>query len=98
MADEEIREQDRFLPIANINRIMKNNIPGSAKISKDAKESVQECVSEFISFITMEAVDKCISDKRKTVTGDDVLFAIETLGFDDLSIPLKEYLQFLKSK
>lgn len=27
---------------------------GNAKIAKDAKESIQECVSEFISFITSE--------------------------------------------
>ena len=27
---------------------------GNAKIAKDAKETVQECLSEFISFITSE--------------------------------------------
>lgn len=93
------REQDRFLPIANIARIMKKTLPANAKIAKDAKEvnmwvessycamqqgrtrkdplprkradlpltpslrvtrrlvqTVQECVSEFISFITSEWV------------------------------------------
>ena len=49
-----VREQDRFLPIANISRIMKKSLPNNAKIAKDAKETVQECVSEFISFITSE--------------------------------------------
>ena len=49
-----VREQDRFLPIANISRIMKKALPANAKIAKDAKETVQECVSEFISFITSE--------------------------------------------
>nr|GMD62721.1 nuclear transcription factor Y subunit B-10 [Ipomoea batatas] len=49
-----IREQDRFLPIANISRIMKKALPASGKIAKDAKETVQECVSEFISFVTSE--------------------------------------------
>lgn len=48
------REQDRFLPIANISRIMKKALPANGKIAKDAKETVQECVSEFISFITSE--------------------------------------------
>ena len=48
------REQDRFLLIANINRIMKKSMPANAKIAKDAKETVQECVSEFISFVTSE--------------------------------------------
>lgn len=54
---EEVREQDRYLPIANISRIMKKSLPQNAKIAKDAKETVQECVSEFISFITSECVD-----------------------------------------
>ena len=33
---------------------MKRALPANAKIAKDAKETVQECVSEFISFITSE--------------------------------------------
>ena len=43
-----------MLPIANISRIMKRTLPGNAKIAKDAKETVQECVSEFIGLITSE--------------------------------------------
>lgn len=89
---EEIREQDRYLPIANIARIMKNTLPENAKIAKDSKETVQECVSEFISFITSEASDKCMQEKRKTINGDDLLWAMSTLGFDKYVEPLKIYL------
>ncbi|GMI32831.1 hypothetical protein TeGR_g7409, partial [Tetraparma gracilis] len=89
---EEVREQDRYLPIANIARIMKNTLPENAKIAKDAKETVQECVSEFISFITSEASDKCQHEKRKTINGDDLLWAMSTLGFDRYVEPLKIYL------
>ncbi|XVF81429.1 hypothetical protein PTKIN_Ptkin15bG0154100 [Pterospermum kingtungense] len=87
------REQDRFLPIANVSRIMKKALPANAKISKDAKETVQECVSEFISFITGEASDKCQREKRKTINGDDLLWAMTTLGFEEYVEPLKIYLQ-----
>ncbi|XP_008790319.2 nuclear transcription factor Y subunit B-3-like [Phoenix dactylifera] len=87
------REQDRFLPIANVSRIMKKALPANAKISKDAKETVQECVSEFISFITGEASDKCQREKRKTINGDDLLWAMTTLGFEEYVEPLKAYLQ-----
>lgn len=86
------REQDRFLPIANVSRIMKKALPANAKISKEAKETVQECVSEFISFITGEASDKCQKEKRKTINGDDLLWAMTTLGFEDYVDPLKIYL------
>lgn len=86
------REQDRFLPIANVSRIMKKALPANAKISKDAKETVQECVSEFISFVTGEASDKCQREKRKTINGDDLLWAMTTLGFEEYVEPLKVYL------
>ncbi|KAE8694433.1 Nuclear transcription factor Y subunit B-3 [Hibiscus syriacus] len=86
------KEQDRFLPIANVGRIMKKVIPTNGKISKDAKETVQECVSEFISFVTGEASDKCQREKRKTINGDDIIWAITTLGFEDYVGPLKLYL------
>lgn len=70
--DYEVKEQDKWLPIANgmtflykivlmiqltmtsVARIMKMALPDNAKISKEAKECMQECVSEFISFITSE--------------------------------------------
>ncbi|XVE83371.1 hypothetical protein DITRI_Ditri16bG0083700 [Diplodiscus trichospermus] len=86
------KEQDRFLPIANVGRIMKKVIPSNGKISKDAKETVQECVSEFISFVTGEASDKCQREKRKTINGDDIIWAITTLGFEEYVGPLKLYL------
>lgn len=90
---ENYREQDIYLPIANVARIMKNAVPQTGKIAKDAKECVQECVSEFISFITSEASERCHQEKRKTINGEDILFAMSTLGFDMYVEPLKLYLQ-----
>ena len=134
---------------------MKRALPANAKIAKDAKETVQECVSEFISFITSECVkqarssapnrrvlgapgarrpapaafsvsdealppgcsrrraartracrhvdsvpvalrrasDKCQREKRKTINGDDLLWAMSTLGFEEYVEPLRVYLQ-----
>mmetsp|Transcript_31788 Transcript_31788/g.82960 ORF Transcript_31788/g.82960 Transcript_31788/m.82960 type:complete len:146 (-) Transcript_31788:2570-3007(-) len=94
--DEESREQDRFLPIANISRIMKRVLPVNAKVSREAKEAVQECVSEFISFITSEASEKAQREKRKTITGQDLLWSITTLGFDNYVEPLKQHLHALR--
>lgn len=87
-----VREQDRYLPIANISRIMKKALPANGKIAKDAKDTVQDCVSEFISFITSEASDKCQKEKRKTINGDDLLWAMATLGFEEYIDPLRVYL------
>ncbi|CEJ04860.1 Putative Nuclear transcription Y subunit beta [Rhizopus microsporus] len=88
----DIKEQDRFLPIANVARIMKKALPENAKIAKEAKECVQECVSEFISFITSEASDRCQQEKRKTINGEDILWAMQSLGFENYTEALKIYL------
>lgn len=95
-----------FAPVA---RIMKTALPDNAKIAKEAKECMQECVSEFISFITSEgtpatgccyaqqltrhpASEKCQQEKRKTVNGEDILFAMTSLGFENYGEALKIYL------
>ncbi|ODQ68307.1 histone-fold-containing protein [Nadsonia fulvescens var. elongata DSM 6958] len=88
----ELREQDKWLPIANVARIMKNSLPDNAKVSKEAKECMQECVSEFISFITSEASERCSAEKRKTVNGEDILYAMVSLGFENYAEALKIYL------
>ena len=80
------------MPIANLMRVMRRVLPPHAKISDDAKETVQECVSEFISFITSEANDRCHLELRKTVTAEDVISAMGKLGFDDYIDPLTLYL------
>ena len=84
------------LQIANVSRIMKASVPGTAKISKEAKECVQECVSEFISFITSEAAEKCQMEKRKTIGGEDILYAMLTLGFENYAETLKIHLAKLR--
>ena len=38
--EKQIIDQERFLPIANINRIMKQALPNDTKISKEARECV----------------------------------------------------------
>jgi len=91
--DGELREQDRFLPIYNISKVMKKVVPPAGKVAKEARECVQECVSEFISFITSEASERCQAEKRKTINGEDILFAMSSLGFDNYVEPLKQYLQ-----
>lgn len=71
---------------------MKNTLPPSAKVSKDAKECMQECVSELISFVTSEASDRCAADKRKTINGEDILISLHALGFENYAEVLKIYL------
>ena len=88
MADK----QDLLLPIANVGRIMKQILPPGAKVSKEAKETVQECVSEFVKFVTGEASAKCRKEDRQTVTVDDICWALSALGLDDYAGATVRYL------
>lgn len=85
-------EDERLLPIANVGRIMRSILPGSAKISKEGKQIMQECASEFISFVTEEASDKCHKENRKTLNGDDICWALSALGFDNYAEAISCYL------
>ena len=38
------------------------------------------------------ASERCQQEKRKTINGEDILFAMSTLGFDNYVDPLKQYL------
>ncbi|KAL6999115.1 hypothetical protein U1Q18_000279 [Sarracenia purpurea var. burkii] len=87
-----VREHDHFMPIANIIRIMRTVLPPHAKIADDAKETVQQCVSEFIGFVTGEANDRCHREQRKTITAEDILWAMANLGFENYIEPLTLFL------
>ena len=91
-----INEYDNYLPLANIGRIIKNNLPKDVKLSKSSKETFQECVSEFISFITSEANDKCTLEKRKIIKGEDIIYALNNLGFEKYCPILEIYLDKYK--
>ncbi|XP_028780894.1 nuclear transcription factor Y subunit B-4 [Neltuma alba] len=87
-----MEDDQRLLPIANVGRIMRQILPGSAKISKEGKQLMQECATEFISFVTEEASDKCHKENRKTVNGDDICWALSALGFDNYAEAIARYL------
>ena len=49
-------------------------------------------LSDHFPACLCRASDKCQREKRKTINGDDLLWAMSTLGFEDYIEPLKLYL------
>ena len=88
---KQVIEDNEYLPISNINKIMRSVIDDNLKISKEAKNLVEECVTEFICFITSEASEKCKREKRKTINAEDILTVMKLLGFDNYVVILKVY-------
>ena len=72
---------------------MRSALPDDAKISKEVKECVLECVNEFISFITSETANTCGLEKLRTTGGDDILKAMYTLGIENYAQALRRYLE-----
>ena len=70
---------------------MKNALPSDTKISKEARECVQECVSEFIAFITCETCEITMNEKRKTINGEDIIKAMEDLNFESYLEHVRSY-------
>lgn len=46
----------------------------------------------FLNIWICRASERCQQEKRKTINGEDILFAMTTLGFDNYVEPLKVYL------
>jgi nuclear transcription Y subunit beta len=74
-----LRGSDRQLPLAVVSKIMKKPVPSAAKLSKDSKELMQKCSSEFIAIVTCRAKEMSNSEARKTITGEDLIRAMEDL-------------------
>lgn len=71
---------------------MRHALPSYGKLSKEASVCMQQCVSEFISFITSQAAEKCSLESRKTLNGEDILLSMDNLGFENYAEALKIYL------
>ncbi|KAL3819375.1 hypothetical protein ACJIZ3_005280 [Penstemon smallii] len=68
------------MPIFNVIRIMGQILPPHAKIVDDAKETIQECVSELIHYLCGK--EKCHQKCRKTITPENIISTMGILGFD----------------
>ncbi|KAK7333350.1 hypothetical protein VNO80_30118 [Phaseolus coccineus] len=81
------------MPITNVTKIMRKFLPNNAKVSDGAKEMIQLSATYYITFVTKKAKEKCLSEYRKIMNADDLLWAIENVGFDDYIGPLGTFLQ-----
>ncbi len=50
-------------------------------------------MENVVPWFATRASERCQQEKRKTINGEDILFAMSTLGFDNYVEPLKTYLQ-----
>ena len=64
-------------PLACVRRILKNSLPSSTNVGKDASAAFARACGIFIIYITACANDFAREHKRQTITANDVLAAMK---------------------
>ncbi|XP_063987322.1 DNA polymerase epsilon subunit 3 [Diachasmimorpha longicaudata] len=88
--------EDLNLPNAVVTRIIKEALPDGVTVGKEARVAVAKAASIFILYLTTAANTIAKKGNRKTISGPDVLQAMEDIEFDRFIEPLKEALENFK--
>ncbi|GAB6027109.1 DNA polymerase epsilon subunit 3 [Chamberlinius hualienensis] len=96
------RPEDLNLPRSVVSRIVKEVLPEGVNLSKESRAAISKAASVFVLYATSCANNFAMKAKRKTLNGQDVLSAMESMEFEKFVQPLKESLdnfrQDLKDK
>ncbi|KAL3285367.1 hypothetical protein HHI36_019475 [Cryptolaemus montrouzieri] len=82
--------EDLNLPNASVQKIIKDALPESVNIGKDARSALSRAASVFVLYVTSQASKEAQKSHRKTLMGQDVLNALEELEFEEFLEPLQE--------
>ena len=88
--------EDLNLPNTVVLRIIKEALPSGVNVGKEARAAVAKAASIFILYLTSAANTKARDDNRKTITGKDVIQAMEDIDFDQFVEPLSGFGKFQK--
>ena len=64
-------------PLACVRRILKNSLPASTNVGKDASAAFARSAGIFIIYLTACANDFARENRRQTITANDVLAAVK---------------------
>lgn len=69
------------LPLTAVNKILKASLPEGAIATKDAKSAFSKAAGIFVLYITSCANDMAKGQKRQTITAQDIIAALNELGY-----------------
>jgi histone H3/H4 len=73
-------------PLACVRRILKNSLPSSTNVGKDASAAFARACGIFIIYLTACSNDFAREHKRQTITANDVLAAIKVSAASTLPV------------
>jgi len=90
------RPEDLNLPTSVVSKIIKDCLPTSCKVSKEANVAIAKAASVFVLYATSSANTVAQKSNRKTITGTDVVNAMTDMEFDKFVRPLENSLAIWK--
>merc|ERR1712029_1072404 len=79
-----------------VSRIIKEALPPSVKVSKEAQAAVAKAASVFVLYATSCANNVALKSHRKTIHGNDVIKAMDDMEFEKFIKPLENSLDCWK--
>ncbi|XP_069121249.1 DNA polymerase epsilon subunit 3-like [Argopecten irradians] len=86
------RPEDLNLPNAVVTRIIKDAIPDGVNVSKEARLAISKAASVFVLYATSCSNNFALKGKRKTITAQDVMSAMDDMEFEHFVEPLQQCL------
>ena len=80
------------MPSSVVSRIIKEALPPSVKVSKEAQAAVAKAASVFVLYATSCANNVALKSHRKTIHGNDVIKAMDDMEFEKFIKPLENSL------
>ncbi|XP_050497515.1 DNA polymerase epsilon subunit 3-like [Diabrotica virgifera virgifera] len=91
------RLEDLNLPNNTVQKIIKEALPDSVNIGKDARSALSRAASVFVLYVTSQASNEAQKNSRKTLMAGDVLKALQDLEFENFIEPLEDILKDYKN-
>eukprot|EP00053_Salpingoeca_punica_P007264 m.66795 g.66795 ORF g.66795 m.66795 type:complete len:182 (+) comp14071_c0_seq2:7-552(+) len=93
MADDEVG-----LPRAAVNAAIREILPAGIRCSAEGQALFSTCLNELVNLIAFEANDKCAKRGKTTISPEDILESLHSLGLDEFVAAAKEALEALKDE
>merc|ERR1712029_133220 len=90
------RPEDLNLPTSIVTKIIKDCLPNTCKVSKEANAAIAKAASVFVLYATSSANAAAQKCSRKTITGGDVITAMGDMEFEKFVRPLENSLAIWK--
>ncbi|TYJ58869.1 hypothetical protein B9479_000301 [Cryptococcus floricola] len=76
-------DDDVSLPKATVLKIIQELLPDEISASKEAKDVIFDCCTEWIKLISTQSNMVCEASSKKTISPEHVVEALKQLGFED---------------